>query len=207
MTLAEQIADAAQSIVDTLTHTRYEYAYSMNAETGVYDCDCNGFVFYVLSLVAPDLLTPIAGDTATPPLAHAYFEFFASLTPASPGAWQRVDKLTDLARGDILAWRAPTIETGQDTGHVVIIAEPASLDASGAFYVVRVYDAAVTAHFADTRAPSGQPSAKGSTGVGSGFINVRIDGEGRPLAYLFAPPLTAQYSYRPIAVGRPAASG
>jgi hypothetical protein len=35
-----------------------------------------------------------------------------------------------------------------------------------------------------------------------GILNFKVDGAGRPLAYLFAPPLTAQYSYRKIAIGR-----
>jgi hypothetical protein len=67
---------------------------------------------------------------------------------------------------------------------------------------VRVYDSAAEAHFDDTREPDGQPSPTGATGVGSGFINLQVDGEGRPIAYLFAPPADAEYSYRPIAMGR-----
>jgi hypothetical protein len=31
---------------------------------------------------------------------------------------------------------------------------------------------------------------------------LQVDGEGRPIAYLFAPPADAEYSYRPIAIGR-----
>jgi hypothetical protein len=84
----------------------------------------------------------------------------------------------------------------------VILAETPRLDPSGEFYVVRVYDSAAEAHFEDTRLPDRQPSPTGKTGVGSGFLNFKVDGVGHPIAYLFAPPLTAQYSYRPIAIGR-----
>jgi hypothetical protein len=95
------------------------------------------------------------------------------------------------------------VDVGEQTDrHVVILAETPRLDPSGAFYVVRVYDSAAEAHFDDTREPGGQPSPTGTTGVGSGFINVKVDGQGRPIAYLFAPPANAQYSYRPIAIGR-----
>jgi hypothetical protein len=45
----------------------------------------------------------------------------------------------------------------------MILAETPTLDASGAFYVVRVYDSAAEAHFDDTREPDGQPSPKGAT--------------------------------------------
>jgi hypothetical protein len=203
MTLTEQIAEQAESIVNTLTQTDYQHADNIDPAAGIYDCDCNGFVAYVLSIVAPDHAALIAPQTnPARPLAFEYFDFFASLTPDSMGGWRRVDLLVDVRRGDIMAWRFATIEPGQDTGHVVIIAETPTLDPSGDFFVVRVYDSADEAHFDDTRKPDGQPSPTGSTGVGSGFINVRVDGAGRPLAFLFAPPSTAQYAYNPIAVGR-----
>jgi len=135
------------------------------------------------------------------PRAFEYFNFFASLTPDSSGGWRRVDKLEDASRGDVMAWRFPTIEPGEDTGHVMILAESPTPDPSGKFFVVRIYDSAAEAHFDDTRMPQGQPSPKGTTGVGSGFINILTDGENRPIAYLFAPPADAEYSYRPIAIG------
>jgi hypothetical protein len=84
-----------------------------------------------------------------------YYDFFASPTPRSTGGWSRVDLLTDARRGDIMAWRSPTVEAHVDTGHVVILAETPTLDASGAFYVVRVYDSAAEAHFDDTANPTG----------------------------------------------------
>jgi hypothetical protein len=68
----------------------------------------------------------------------------------------------------------------------VTLAETPNLDATGAFYTVRVYDSAAEAYFADTRAPSGAPSLKGATGVGSGVLNFKVDGAGRLIAYLFA---------------------
>ena len=88
------------------------------------------------------------------------------------------------------------------TGHVVMLAETPKLDPCGAFYTARVYDSAVEAHFDDTRLPDGKPSPKGKTGVGSGILNFKVDGVGHPIAHLFGSPLTAQYSYRPVAIGR-----
>ena len=160
-------------------------------------------VGYVLSNVAPQHYALIPKEADQPrPRAFKYFDFFASLTPESSGGWRRVDRLKHGRRGDVMAWRFPTIEPDINTGHVMILAETPALDASGAFYVVRVYDLAAEAHFDDTREPDGQPSPKGATGVDSGFINLKVDGEGRPIAYLFAPPADAEYSYRPIAIGR-----
>jgi hypothetical protein len=208
MTLPQEIAAQAESIVNSLTRTAYQHVDKIDPTSGVYDCDCNGFAAYVLRAVALQNFEAIpidtqSGSVESRPRAFEYYDFFASLTPQSTGLWDRVDLLSDAGRGDILAWRFPTLERGVDTGHVVILAETPTLHPSG-YYVVRVYDSAAEAHFEDTRMPGGQPSPKGQTGVGSGFLNFKVDGAGRPIAYLFAPPLTAQYSYRPIAIGRAA---
>jgi hypothetical protein len=203
MTLPQDIAAMAESIVNTLTETVYQPVDNIVPSTGVYDCDCNGFVGYVLRNVVPQhyALVPKEADQSRP-RAFEYFDFFASLTPQSTGGWSRLDMLSDASRGDIMAWRFPTMEPDINTGHVMILAESPMLDPSGEFYVVRVYDSAAEAHFVDTRMPDGQPSPTGASGVGSGFIALQVDGEGRPIAYLFAPPADAEYSYRPIAIGR-----
>jgi hypothetical protein len=203
MTLTEKIAAKAESVVNTLTQTDYQHTDHIDAATGVYDCDCNGFAALVLSSEAPKhlaLIHPEPGQSR--PRAFVYYDFFAALTQDSAGGWRRIDFLTDARRGDIMAWRFPTIEPHEDTGHVVIVADTPTLSPSGDFFVVRVYDSAAEAHFDDTREPDGQPASTGKTGVGSGFIHFKVDGEGRPIAYLFAPPATAEYSYRPIVIGR-----
>jgi len=203
MTLPQDIAATAESIVNTLTQTDYQHVDNIDAATGVYDCDCNGFVGYVLSNSVPQNYTLVPKEAhQSRPRAFKYFDFFASRTPESSGGWRRVDRLRHARRGDVMAWRFPTIEPDINTGHVMILAETPTLDPTGEFFVVRVYDSAAEAHFDDTRMPDGQPSPTGKTGVGSGFINVRVDGEGRPIGYLFAPPTDAEYSYRPIAIGR-----
>src|ERR1700722_277104 len=203
MSLPQEIAAKAEEIVNTLTQTDYQHKDNIVPATGVYDCDCNGFVGFVLQSTAPNHLAKVTKETNQPrPRAFEYFTFFASLTPNSPGDWKRVDRLEDANRGDIIAWRFPTLEPQKDTGHVVILAETPRLAATGDFFMVRIYDSAIEAHFDDTRKPGGNPSPTGATGVGSGILNFKVDGAGRPLAYLFAPPLTAQYSYRTIAIGR-----
>jgi hypothetical protein len=203
MSLPSEIAAKAEEIVNTLTQTDYQHKDNIDPATGVYDCDCNGFVGFVLQNTAQSHLADIPKETNQPrPRAFEYFTFFASLTADSSGDWKRVDLLKDAGRGDIVAWRFPTIEPHTDTGHVVILAEAPKLEPSGDFFTARVYDSAIEAHFDDTRKPGGNPSPKGATGVGSGILNFKVDGAGRPLAYLFGPPLTAQYAYRTIAIGR-----
>jgi hypothetical protein len=203
VTLPEDIAATAESIVNALKKTVYQYVEHIDPATGLYECDCNGFVGYVVSDVAPQQYGVIPKEAdQNRPRAFEYYDFFASLTADSSGGWSRVDTLEDARRGDVVAWRFPVIERHVNTGHVVILAETPRLDPTNSYYIVRVYDSASEAHFDDTREPHGKPSPTGATGVGSGFINLRVDGGGRPIAYQFAPPADAQFSYRPIAIGR-----
>jgi hypothetical protein len=198
MSLLDKIASAAEHIVSTATHTVYQHTDRIDPQEGIYDCDCNGFVEFVLNETAKRHLEMIPKESTQPrPRAFEYFGFFASLPVASHADWKRIEFLKDAQRGDIVAWRFATIEKHVNTGHVVVLAETPKLDAEGDFFAVRVYDSAAEPHFEDTR-----PSPAGKDGVGSGVINFKVDGDGRAIAYQFAPPATAQYSYRPIAIGR-----
>ncbi len=195
MDTVDTLAAKAESIVNTLTQTDYQFVEKIDAAKGVYDCDCNGFVGYVLETVAPEHyeLIPKEADQFRP-RAFKYFDFFASLTPESPGGWHRIDRLADAVRGDIVCWRFPEIRVGHNTGHVLYLAERPLLQADGS-YRVRVYDSAAQAHFEDTRATGRFP-----TGVGTGFLNFRVDAEGRPIAFQFGPGLA--FETFPIAIGR-----
>ena len=95
-------------------------------------------------------------------------------------------------------WRFPRIEKNENTGHVFFVAEKPTANDSGVFSV-RVYDSAAKPHFDDTR---GTGPGQFPTGVGSGVINFMVDGAGRPMAYQFAPPASADFDYVQIAIGR-----
>jgi hypothetical protein len=195
----DQLASQAESIVNNLKQTDYQHDENIDVAQGIYDCDCNGFVGFVLENVAPAhyAMIPIeAGQTR--PRAFKYYGFFASLTPESTGGWVRIDALQDAQWGDIIAWRFPTIEQDENTGHVFFVAEPPTVDDSGVF-AVRVYDSAAEPHFDDTR---GTGPGRFPTGVGSGYINFVVDGAGRPTADQFAPPITAEFEYVQMAIGR-----
>ena len=145
------IASQAQHIVDTLQQTDYQHQDNIDVDKGIYDCDCNGFVGFVLKNAAPAHFALVPKEkTQSRPRAFMYYGFFASLTPESPGGWHRIDFLRDARRGDIIAWRVPRIEKDVNTGHVVFVAETATVDESGVFSV-RVYDSANKPHFDDTR--------------------------------------------------------
>lgn len=51
--LPQQLAARAESIVDTLKQTDYQHHDNIDIAKGIYDCDCNGFVGFVLRLWHP----------------------------------------------------------------------------------------------------------------------------------------------------------
>lgn len=194
LSLSGQVASQAEFIVNNFQQTDYQHKDRIDVDAGIYDCDCNGFVGFVLERAAPGHFAKIPKETTQPrPRAFKYYEFFASATLEGTG-WRRVDSLADARRGDIIAWRFPDIEVGHNTGHVLFVADTPRLDASGNF-AVRVYDSAAVAHFEDTRA-----GANGN-GVGSGFVNFMVDSAGAPTKFQFGPTVDHWDAF-PIAIGR-----
>jgi hypothetical protein len=196
--LPGQLASMAEEIVNTLTQTDYQFVENIDPAEGVYDCDCNGFVGYVLETLAPAHYSQVPVEPGFElPRAWKYFEFFAAHTPETSNGWRRVDLLGHARRGDIVAWRFPLIKTGHNTGHVLFLAEsPVPMTDQPGYFSVRVYDSADGPHFDDTRGPG----KKFPKGVGSGFINFQVDGEGRPIAFQFAP--GEDFETFAIAIGR-----
>jgi hypothetical protein len=196
--LPAQLASMAEKIVNTLSHTDYQFVENIHPAEGVYDCDCNSFVGYVLESLAPAHYGQVPAEPGFErPRAWKYFEFFVSHTQETSNGWRRVDSLQDARRGDIVAWRFPLIETGHDTGHVFFLAEtPVPMADKPGYFSVRIYDSADVPHFDDTRGPG----KKFPNGVGSGFINFQVDGEGRPRAFQFAP--SDHFETLAIAIGR-----
>jgi DNA-binding CsgD family transcriptional regulator len=195
--LPGQVAWQAEFIVNNLRQTDYQHAENIDVDRGIYDCDCNGFVGFVLERFAPDHYAMIPKEKDQPrPRAFKYYMFFNSLTPESSGGWHQIDFLQDARRGDIIAWRFPEIEVDRNTGHVLCAAEAPVADDSG-IVTLRVYDSAAEPHFDDTR---GNGAGEFETGVGSGFINFQVDDAGRPTAFQFAP--SEGFTTLPIAIGR-----
>lgn len=190
--LPAELATQAEFIVNTLTQTDYQYNGVIDADEGIYDCDCNQFVACVLEGLAANHYALIPKEATQPlPRAFEYYLYFSSLGAQTAG-WKQITRLADARRGDILAWELPQVK-GQDTGHVVFLGE-APQEIEDGVWSVRVYDSADKPHFEDTRAP-------GTTGVGSGFLRFEVDAEGRPTGFMFSPTATV-FELRPIAIGR-----
>ncbi|ADW69288.1 hypothetical protein [Granulicella tundricola] len=190
--LPAELAAQAESIVNTLTQTDYQYNGFIDAEAGIYDCDCNQFVACVLEGLAANHYALIPKESKQPlPRAFEYYLYFSGLGTRT-GGWRQIMRLADARRGDVLAWELPLVK-GQDTGHVVLVGDTPEEIEDGV-WSVRVYDSADKPHFEDTR-------EDGTSGVGSGFIRFEVDAEGRPTGFMFSPEATV-FEVRPIAIGR-----
>jgi Glycosyl hydrolases family 18 len=196
--LPQQLASQAESIASNLEQTDYQHHENIDVDNGIYDCDCNGIVGFVLERVAPEHYAMVPKEKSqSRPRAFEYYALFAGLNQQSRAGWRRIDSLQEARRGDVMAWRFSEIEPGEDTGHVLFVAErPRMLD-SGDF-AVRVYDSAAIPHFDDTR---GNGEGQFPTGVGSGFINFQVDASGAPIAFQFGPSDPTFHTF-PIAIGR-----
>jgi hypothetical protein len=198
LSLPQQIAWQAEFIFDNFQHTDYQFAENIDVDRGIYDCDCNGYVGFVLQRAAPGHygMIPVEPDHQRP-RAYLYYRFFAG--NALPVGWQRIASLPDALPGDIIAWEfsQKDIDEHKNTGHVFFVAEsPIIIDPGLGIYAVRTYDSAQVPHFDDTR-------GDGDTGIGSGLINFTVNDAGAPQSFQFGPsPSEDKWVTVPIAIGR-----
>jgi hypothetical protein len=82
--LATKVAGEAASSILNVSETHYTHEICIDDAAGIYDCDCSGFVEYLLSRTAPNQLAPLrdlsTGNHDERPLAHDFYTFF----PAYP---------------------------------------------------------------------------------------------------------------------------
>ncbi|MGA7410220.1 MAG: hypothetical protein WBW33_07025 [Bryobacteraceae bacterium] len=52
LSLPQQLASQAEFIVNNLQQTDYQHTENIDEDRGVYDCDCNGFVSFVMERAA-----------------------------------------------------------------------------------------------------------------------------------------------------------
>ena len=198
LSLPAQAAAQAEWIVNSLVYTQYQYREVIDADGGIYECDCNSFMGVVLQDIAPEHYRLLPIEAGRPrPRAYEYCEFFSALASKPTTGWNRIDSLLDAQRGDIIAWQLSSKnQPGKDTGHVVFVAEAPTMLESGEV-AIRVYDSAQYPHFEDTRGGEGQfPN-----GVGSGFINFQLHDHGLPPTIQFGPSDTPFTPFE-FAIGR-----
>jgi hypothetical protein len=191
---SQNLADAAETLLAAVRETHYQHRTQVDQAEGVYDMDCSGFVDYLLKRFAPAqfALIPVESGHARP-RAKIFFQLFDGLRENPVPGWSAVDRLTDVRRGDIIAWELATAtEAPGDTGHVIIAAgQPVRKREN--IYSLEVYDSSGIRHDNDSRPP-------GTSGIGKGTINFKIDPTGKAIAFQFNS--AAHFHEEPIAIGR-----
>jgi hypothetical protein len=195
--LALMLADQAADVLANVKETRYVHTIYVDTVAGIYDVDCSGFASWLLQQIASNHLQQIPVDaSAHRPLAHNYYEFFASRSNDAEQGWQQISGLADAREGDLVAWKLADTPHGGDTGHVFVVHATPVPNPDGTLRIHAI-DASDVKHFDDSR---GTGPGQFATGVGSGFIHFQVDGDGNPTAFQFnanETPVTA-----PIAICR-----
>ncbi len=184
-------------VAETLTESEYSYGLSVNEARGVYRFDCSGMVQWVLRRSAPVAAITMAHGLPQRPLARD-FQRRIGRAPAEKerGGWRRIERIADLAPGDVVAWRKPVEIESANTGHVAFVLLPPVL-APGYenAYLVRIADSSRLLHDDDTRV--------GRSGFGFGTILLISDpATGKPTAYGWVA-LRWRAFETEIALGRP----
>jgi hypothetical protein len=177
--------------------TRYQHHTVVNEARGSFHYDCSGLVDYALGRAAPDDLQALPVSTSTRPLAADIERRLQAAGTGTPGPWRAVPDVTSLRPGDLIAWLATEDSTTGDTGHVMVVLEPArpNPDRAGE-WLVRVADSTLSPHARDSR-------TRPTTGLGTGTIGLVTDGAGHPTGFYWRGGLTRHPEPTTIALGRP----
>ncbi len=184
----------ARQMIATYPNTRYSHKTHIDKAQGVCEVDCSGFIVSILRHKAPKLLAEIH-TTRKRPLADDFYAAFVPRPGAPAAGWQPIARLADARPGDVLAWVKADRVPGDNTGHVMLIAERPIREPAGRFRV-RIFDSTLHGHAEDVRTNTGR------SGIGQGTLWFDVDGQGRPVAYRWKSPVGQPHT-APIAIGRP----
>ena len=193
--LSERMAEEAEAILKNLKSTTYQHKTEIRPDIGSYKLDCSGLVVHITKIISPDHLKCIPIEEGKPRArAFAFYDVFNDIAHGDttyPG-WSAVPKLADARRGDVIVWRKPNLVAGQNSGHVMIIAESPIEEPDHSFRMV-VYDSTTILHDNDSR-------KSGTTGVGKGTMWFKANADGTPSEYRRNS--HSKFHSDPIAIGR-----
>jgi hypothetical protein len=182
------IAEAHRELA-AVRESHYAHHTVIDESHGVFDYDCSGFVGYALKRVAPQAFGDLVTATRPRPLAKDFYAFFAK--------HDHIDRVADLAPGDIISWLEPPAKHSRNTGHVMVVDQAPVAGASPGELVVAIIDSSHSGHgHADARIRDHR------NGLGAGSIVLTIDSDGKPTGYRWSlAPHSVRYSTA-IALGR-----
>jgi len=183
---ATLVAEATR-IVTNAKATSYSHKTVVDEAALRFDVDCSGFIGYLLRRVAPQARRELVAGTVKRPLAKHFVSFIGGLPDKGAGRWARIDDARHLRAGDIIAWNRAADSKSTNTGHVMLVGGPATRRGAHAVKVP-IFDSTALPHGDTDKRAAGSPS-----GVGQGFITLRTDRSGKPLAFRWSP--TGGYKY------------
>ncbi|HEY5311674.1 MAG TPA: hypothetical protein VIK18_04120 [Pirellulales bacterium] len=193
--LGERIVGQARHMLAAFPTSSYSHQTKIDPQRGVCEVDCSGFVATVLAAVSPQhvAVIPLRKAGRKRPLAEDFYAAFAAAEQGRIAGWRAIGQVSDARPGDVIAWWKEEHKKGENTGHVMIVAESPVLERPGQWRI-RILDSTATPHGSDTR-------PKGTTGLGSGIIWLDTDPGGRILGYHWKS-AGGKLNAHPVAIGR-----
>jgi len=158
----------------------YSHKTQVDESIGQFQYDCSGFLNYALAHSVPEALRSLQKATVRRPLAKHFVRFITSLPPGKVvGRWRRVERVTDLAPGDIIAWIKPPGMVSDNTGHVMIVRAAIQRHPKRSNeIIIPIIDSTASRHgHNDSRHKAA------GTGLGTGSVVLVVDDAGKAIGY------------------------
>ena len=183
----------ARRMIAEYPNTQYSHQTHIDTQHGICEVDCSGFIVTLLRHKSPKHLDTIR-TTHKRPLAEDFYAAFAPKQRAPARGWKPIERLADAQPGDVIAWLKADRVPGDNTGHVVLVAEQPVAETPERFRV-RIFDATLHGHAYDDRTKTGR------SGIGQGTLWLDVDNRGRPIGFRWKS-RTGLLHNVPIAIGR-----
>lgn len=177
----------------------YSHRTHVDEDAATFEYDCSGLLVYALSRSVPDALRTVRATATRRPRSAELVAFLEDIPAGSfHGRWERVDRVRDLAPGDVVVWLKPADSRSTNTGHTMIVHgfPSADLDHPGAF-IVPIADSTEGPH-----GPGDSRAGAHGTGLGQGEIVLVTDGSGAPVGYRWSSTRKSRLKATTIALGR-----
>jgi hypothetical protein len=187
--LSAELASEARRMIREFPNSRYSHKTHIDRKSGKCEVDCSGFIGAIFKHVSPEHLAAIR-TTRQRPLADDFYHAFAR---GGCRGWKQIQRVQSANVGDVIAWLKLDRKPGDNTGHVMLLAEkPVMVSPTRAR--LRVYDSTVHGHGHDTR-------PEGKSGIGEGTIWLELNPNGNPIAFHWKSVEIAPHDV-PIRIGR-----